>query len=380
MEKKGFKVKRASSIGGVIRRTAIFVLVAAAAGTGIWYLLPQQEKNQEPPAPAVPPEHPVLPAPAAEPEQVQDEKALEISTASKTTPVPAEDPETTVEKKETAPPADKKAKVEPQQNVPVRKGVAHVTDPADEEPYTAPDLVPTDEFNSRLEAIRKAGNSQEQIAKLQALIKETAFSSPQFREAAKVLNEFNRSRQSDSVKRTVYEVKSGDGLIRLARKFHISTARLAAENGLEMDAKLKIGQKLQVPETIELWSIRISKRARLLRLFREKELFAVYDVGIGRRNLTPEGYFILRETVDNPPYPLPEGGMAKPGSPENQLGPCWLGLGDSNLRSTGYGIHGTPDETSVTRNLSAGCVRMRNKEVLELRTRVPVGTPVTIEN
>ena len=72
--------------------------------------------------------------------------------------------------------------------------------------------------------------------------------------------------------------------------------------------------------------------------------------------------------------------MARPGSPENQLGACWLGLGDSRLRSTGYGIHGTPDESSVTRNLSAGCIRMRNKEVLELRSRVPVGTPVMIEN
>ena len=378
MEKTGFKVKKTSSIGGILRRIAIFVLVAAAAGTGIWYLLPKAEKTPETTVQELPPPADIpVPAPAPEPAPMQETETLTISTASRETPVPAEDPETVVEKKPVTP--AEKPVVTPAAEPP-RKGIAHATDPADEEPYNAPDLVPEAEFTSRLAAIRTAGNIQEAMTKLQALLKETAFASPQFREAALLLNEYNRSQQSGSVKRTVYVVKPGDSLIRLARKFHRPTVRLAAENGLAADAMLKIGQKLQVPETAESWSIRISKRARLLRLYRGRELFAVYEVGIGRRDLTPEGSFILRETVENPPYPLPSGGMAAPGSPENQLGPCWLGLGDSKLRSTGYGIHGTPDESSVTRNLSAGCVRMRNKEVLELRSRVPVGTPVIIEN
>ncbi|MBR2641506.1 MAG: L,D-transpeptidase family protein [Lentisphaeria bacterium] len=375
MEKTGFKVKKRSAAGGILRRGLIFVLVAAAIGTGIWFLLPHPEKEPEKPVPAesaIPAKETapaVIPEPVSEPE----EKTFTVSSASKETPAPAEDPELTVEKTPEKTP-EKMAAQEP-----VRKGIVHASDPAEEEPYSAPDLVPATEFTAKLAAIRAASGT-EQMTKLQALLKETAFASPQFRETAKVLNECTRELPVSSVQRTVYVVKPGDSLIRLARKFHLPTVRLAAENGLEANAMLKIGQKLQVPEKAEWWSIRISKRARLLCLYREKELFAVYDVGIGRRDLTPEGNFILRETVDDPPYPLPAGGMAKPGSPENQLGPCWLGLGDSRLRSTGYGIHGTPDESSVTRNLSAGCVRMRNKEVLELRARVPVGTPVVIAN
>ena len=42
-------------------------------------------------------------------------------------------------------------------------------------------------------------------------------------------------------------------------------------------------------------------------------------------------------------------------------------------------IHGTNDEKSIGRPASHGCVRMRNREVIDLFDLVPVGTPVWIE-
>jgi L,D-transpeptidase YbiS len=41
-------------------------------------------------------------------------------------------------------------------------------------------------------------------------------------------------------------------------------------------------------------------------------------------------------------------------------------------------IHGTNNEAGIGRPLSHGCVRMRNREVIELYDLVPVGTPVWI--
>lgn len=41
-------------------------------------------------------------------------------------------------------------------------------------------------------------------------------------------------------------------------------------------------------------------------------------------------------------------------------------------------IHGTNDENSIGRPASHGCVRMRNKDVIELFDIVPEGTPVWI--
>jgi L,D-transpeptidase YbiS len=42
-------------------------------------------------------------------------------------------------------------------------------------------------------------------------------------------------------------------------------------------------------------------------------------------------------------------------------------------------IHGTNDEASIGRIASHGCIRMRNREVIELFDLVPVGTPVWID-
>ncbi|MGH0030665.1 MAG: L,D-transpeptidase family protein [Myxococcota bacterium] len=41
-------------------------------------------------------------------------------------------------------------------------------------------------------------------------------------------------------------------------------------------------------------------------------------------------------------------------------------------------IHGTPDEASIGRPASHGCIRMRNDDVIELFDRVEVDTPVEI--
>jgi lipoprotein-anchoring transpeptidase ErfK/SrfK len=47
---------------------------------------------------------------------------------------------------------------------------------------------------------------------------------------------------------------------------------------------------------------------------------------------------------------------------------------------TGYGIHGTTEPDKIGQQVTAGCVRMRNEEVEELYTLIPVGTEVTIQD
>ena len=41
-------------------------------------------------------------------------------------------------------------------------------------------------------------------------------------------------------------------------------------------------------------------------------------------------------------------------------------------------IHGTPDETTLGKPGSRGCIRMRNRDIIDLFERVPPGTPVSI--
>jgi lipoprotein-anchoring transpeptidase ErfK/SrfK len=51
----------------------------------------------------------------------------------------------------------------------------------------------------------------------------------------------------------------------------------------------------------------------------------------------------------------------------------WLGLSHPH-----YGIHGTDNPISIGGYVSHGCVRMYNRDVLDLANQVPIGTVVII--
>jgi lipoprotein-anchoring transpeptidase ErfK/SrfK len=42
------------------------------------------------------------------------------------------------------------------------------------------------------------------------------------------------------------------------------------------------------------------------------------------------------------------------------------------------GLHGTDQPDSVGRDVSAGCIRMRNDDIEQLVERLPLGVPVEI--
>ena len=70
-------------------------------------------------------------------------------------------------------------------------------------------------------------------------------------------------------------------------------------------------------------------------------------------------------------------GYGMPGGPANPLGAralyLWQGKTD-----TLYRIHGTNEPESVGHDVSAGCIRMRNEDVVDLYERTPVGTRVVV--
>jgi hypothetical protein len=60
-------------------------------------------------------------------------------------------------------------------------------------------------------------------------------------------------------------------------------------------------------------------------------------------------------------------------NPGGPFGALWMGLSKPH-----YGIHGTNDPSSIGRDVSRGCIRMFNEDVVALSSLVPVGTRVTI--
>jgi lipoprotein-anchoring transpeptidase ErfK/SrfK len=66
-----------------------------------------------------------------------------------------------------------------------------------------------------------------------------------------------------------------------------------------------------------------------------------------------------------------------PGGVDNPLGARAHYL-YQNGRDTLYRIHGTSEPWTIGTNVSSGCIRMINQDVMDLYERVPVGASVIV--
>jgi len=170
--------------------------------------------------------------------------------------------------------------------------------------------------------------------------------------------------------RTVmHEVQSGDTLGELAKKYGTTIDLIKQSNRLTSSV-IRIGQQLRI--WTGTFNIFIDKSQNLLTLKDQDDILKVYSVSTGEGNITPVGEFeIVSRLVD--PVWFNKGIALPPESPQNVLGSRWLGFDLS-----GYGIHGTIDPESIGKQVTAGCVRMRNKDVEEIYKIIPRGTRVVI--
>ena len=119
-----------------------------------------------------------------------------------------------------------------------------------------------------------------------------------------------------------------------------------------------------------------------------------YGVGVGREGFAWAGSAVIKSKQIWPDwYPPKEmlarqpvlmramrrlpGGLGMPGGPANPLGAraLYLWQGDHD---TLYRIHGTVEPWSIGHNVSSGCIRMLNQDVMDLYERVVPGAPVIV--
>ncbi len=121
------------------------------------------------------------------------------------------------------------------------------------------------------------------------------------------------------------------------------------------------------------YRVDVSRSAHLVRVYRSGGLVRSYPIGVGTGSTpTPGGTFYLKELI-------------RTTNPGGAYGPYAYGLsGFSNvLTSFGggdgvIGLHGTNDPSSVGRDVSHGCIRLRNADITALTHLLPLGTPVRI--
>ncbi len=167
----------------------------------------------------------------------------------------------------------------------------------------------------------------------------------------------------------VHQVKLGDTLGKIASSYGTTVEFLQRANSLT-GSIIRPDQKLKIPKG--KFSIVVDKSQNQLLLTENNQFVKLYPVATGKENSTPVGTFKVISRIPNPVW-YTEGAVVPPDSPRNILGTRWMGIDKK-----GYGIHGSVDPNAIGKQVTAGCVRMTNKDVEELFDLIPVGSEVTI--
>jgi len=129
----------------------------------------------------------------------------------------------------------------------------------------------------------------------------------------------------------------------------------------------------------------VNTKTRFLYLVMGKGKARRYGIGVGKPGFEWSGKHKVTRKAEWPSWTPPKEMIAREaakghflpshmeGGPNNPLGARAMYLG-----STLYRIHGTNQPWTVGKAVSSGCIRMRNEDVMDLYTRVRVGTRVVV--
>jgi lipoprotein-anchoring transpeptidase ErfK/SrfK len=106
-----------------------------------------------------------------------------------------------------------------------------------------------------------------------------------------------------------------------------------------------------------------------------------YGIGVGREGFAWSGVKTIGRKQEWPDWIPPAEMIARQpylprfmaGGPGNPLGARAMYLG-----GTLYRIHGTSEPSTIGKHVSSGCIRMLNKDAIDLYNRTPLGTKVVV--
>ena len=127
-------------------------------------------------------------------------------------------------------------------------------------------------------------------------------------------------------------------------------------------------------------AVTVSRNETKARVFRRGKLVETYTVAVGSAEFpTPTGQFVVQTMQKNPSWnvQLRVGGLAR--GPDD---PGWSAEQPARGALIGFngsvGFHGTASSGSLGSAASHGCIRMAPNDVIDLFTRVKLGTPVLV--
>ena len=169
----------------------------------------------------------------------------------------------------------------------------------------------------------------------------------------------------------------------LGERFHMDVRYL---DKLNKNKAYKAGETITVLNTRAPLKERItrvvaSKADKTLYAYNGNKLVATYPTTVGSdATPSPQGSFKIVNKVKMPWYKatVGEGDQKKvhmlPPGPNSPVGVVWMGLSKPS-----YGLHGSPKPEGISRQASAGCVRLTNWDVLEVYANIENGATVELK-
>lgn len=145
-----------------------------------------------------------------------------------------------------------------------------------------------------------------------------------------------------------------------------------------LDVLLPPSPEALFPAIVQPMHLVIRLSDRRVYVYQGDEVYTSYPIAVGKDGWeTPTGNYEVTDMQQDPAWRNPFNGSVIPAGRNNPLGDRWIGFWTDGNNVIGF--HGTPNEGSVGRAASHGCIRMFNRDVRELYAIAEVGMPVTVE-
>ncbi|MBL7221454.1 MAG: L,D-transpeptidase [Phycisphaerae bacterium] len=196
-----------------------------------------------------------------------------------------------------------------------------------------------------------------------------------------------------------YKFKTGDlpATVERQQRLHVPSQLLVKVNGLPNASKFQAGVDYKLIKGPFHAVVYKSIFKMDLYLYRNEDNLAPvfikrYEVGLGKNNSTPVGLWrlgcgaladasgkpergkLLKAAWNPPPNSTQKLRIeySMPGYPFGRKG-MWIslvGLDENTKKLTDYGIHSTDDQSSIGKQASMGCIRMRDADIQEVYDRL----------
>ena len=152
---------------------------------------------------------------------------------------------------------------------------------------------------------------------------------------------------------------------------------------------INVFREQAIPRQVVIWRHPEFKKGTIVVSTKERRLYYVlgdgraieYGVGVGREGFTWSGTKTVTRKREWPDWrPPPQMLKRRPDLPKYMVGGIDnpLGARALYLGSSQYRIHGSNEPDTMGAAVSSGCIRMTNRDVVDLYGRAKIGTKVVV--